>query len=828
MRSSRVSKRALRQVEREEGTWPHSQGVDEADLPHNKSTQPAKPEASKDASVAITADWMGDLIRNTIQWISSHRNDTHLKERVKELPIASKVGPNALEGPVEKFISTGNTSELSSDLEALMSHRRTTASLEDLHTAAPDTEVTVSDPGKVDRVIGSIMNNYVGRTVTGKDLNYLLSQTGLTPDEIYARLQEKGVQVEPGQDLQSTKFTFPSAEQPVTSSVVDEDYPMDDEDMDDEVECPECGGPGVPLGNLGSQRHYRCRNCGMDFSHKTASASASLYTPKTAAEIDVILEASGAWVRQAACSGVMQGKPSFVLGAKRALAVVSPQGDVLGKNGLTSRYASLVSKTASERSEIENKIRKLRQQVFEVPDDSPEQQAITKQIEKLKAQMAKLPSDQEYKGALDPDPRVRNRGLSIASLASKQASGGAEDDHPEDETETTVDSSVVSLLEACKREWTNLGDPVNPDTWPKEIERAILALNDKIVDAIQKTEDELADGEFYSKNVDEGVDREPSEGAGLLSGLNVDESDSPEEVEPKMTTASRKRGGLHPALEPENIKCVHCGRPYGQAIHNSRGALCPRCGKPMMRPNKFWQQKLIEEWDAEHAMDNQHKAQLVEKHADVTPTDTRRALKHVQSLKGDIADQFFQFKKIVEAANDASVIRAIAEDMVTLKAKVEEAEKVLTKQLSVLEEAEEVAKAKETATKKESSAKQANQYIKKCPGHKDSEGHLAEWCVTDKAGKTISSHTTQEKAEESFAAMERSKNSSAKKADCPTCGAPSTNTANCPSCQAQEQNPANQQPNTQPQAVKPQPVQPQTPVSPVKQYGSIMAGLNLE
>lgn len=33
-----------------------------------------------------------------------------------------------------------------------------------------------------------------------------------------------------------------------------------------EAECPMCGGPGVLLGKLGSRVHFRCRNCGMDFS----------------------------------------------------------------------------------------------------------------------------------------------------------------------------------------------------------------------------------------------------------------------------------------------------------------------------------------------------------------------------------------------------------------------------------------------------------------------------------------------------------------------------------------------------------------------------------
>lgn len=30
--------------------------------------------------------------------------------------------------------------------------------------------------------------------------------------------------------------------------------------------CPMCDGPGVLLGQLGQRVHYRCRNCGMDYS----------------------------------------------------------------------------------------------------------------------------------------------------------------------------------------------------------------------------------------------------------------------------------------------------------------------------------------------------------------------------------------------------------------------------------------------------------------------------------------------------------------------------------------------------------------------------------
>ena len=39
-------------------------------------------------------------------------------------------------------------------------------------------------------------------------------------------------------------------------------------EKDDAPECPACGGPGKLLGPLGKLTHYRCRNCGMDFSTK--------------------------------------------------------------------------------------------------------------------------------------------------------------------------------------------------------------------------------------------------------------------------------------------------------------------------------------------------------------------------------------------------------------------------------------------------------------------------------------------------------------------------------------------------------------------------------
>lgn len=40
----------------------------------------------------------------------------------------------------------------------------------------------------------------------------------------------------------------------------------DDDDVEFDPECPACGGPGVPLGTLGRLAHFRCRDCGTNFS----------------------------------------------------------------------------------------------------------------------------------------------------------------------------------------------------------------------------------------------------------------------------------------------------------------------------------------------------------------------------------------------------------------------------------------------------------------------------------------------------------------------------------------------------------------------------------
>lgn len=55
----------------------------------------------------------------------------------------------------------------------------------------------------------------------------------------------------------------------------------DDEPLEN-PECPACGGPGVPLGSLGRRMHFRCRNCGYDFSEEPPAETTTTPPPKAA------------------------------------------------------------------------------------------------------------------------------------------------------------------------------------------------------------------------------------------------------------------------------------------------------------------------------------------------------------------------------------------------------------------------------------------------------------------------------------------------------------------------------------------------------------------
>jgi DNA-directed RNA polymerase subunit RPC12/RpoP len=41
-----------------------------------------------------------------------------------------------------------------------------------------------------------------------------------------------------------------------------------EEEIEVTVECPMCDHPNVPMGQLGSLMHYRCRDCGVDYNEE--------------------------------------------------------------------------------------------------------------------------------------------------------------------------------------------------------------------------------------------------------------------------------------------------------------------------------------------------------------------------------------------------------------------------------------------------------------------------------------------------------------------------------------------------------------------------------
>jgi tRNA(Ile2) C34 agmatinyltransferase TiaS len=43
--------------------------------------------------------------------------------------------------------------------------------------------------------------------------------------------------------------------------------------------CPVCPGRGVPLGQLGTLRWYRCRDCGIDFNRRVKATTNSARRP---------------------------------------------------------------------------------------------------------------------------------------------------------------------------------------------------------------------------------------------------------------------------------------------------------------------------------------------------------------------------------------------------------------------------------------------------------------------------------------------------------------------------------------------------------------------
>lgn len=56
-------------------------------------------------------------------------------------------------------------------------------------------------------------------------------------------------------------------------SCPEHDVDFADQAVEDIAACPTCGAENAPMGTLGKRVHYRCRDCGMDYSNLTSSAS---------------------------------------------------------------------------------------------------------------------------------------------------------------------------------------------------------------------------------------------------------------------------------------------------------------------------------------------------------------------------------------------------------------------------------------------------------------------------------------------------------------------------------------------------------------------------
>ena len=387
----------------------------------------------------------------------------------------------------------------------------------------------------------------------------------------------------------------------------------------------------------------------------------------------------------------------------------------------------------------------------------------------------------------------------LASLKSA-ATGGANEEEPEEEEEpeNTLDSSVVALLDSCKNEWTSLGEPVNPGTWPKEIERAILDLNDSVVKAIETIQGKLVEGEYYIKNVDEGVDSGGGS-AVMMNDLNIappepGASSAPEEdnmagEKPKPEIPSPNSGkmgsnkeaissvgflllnfkkrwaGLSPeekqeiasengksleemesmfgsspqaptkgeAFDKERLSSktastsktalralienfIAWGKAWNAASPEEKEALAAQRNTTVEEMNKIFTPETTAGFSSfhEHAQNGgdagqaPKNVQASKKAAvEVTSTETKKALKFVEGLQDKVAEIFFEYKKTVETANNSALVKSGGEDMVRLKSKLSEVEKVLDKQFNVLEAAEEsvVDKKKASSVKKQEEAK---------------------------------------------------------------------------------------------------------------------------
>jgi formylmethanofuran dehydrogenase subunit E len=515
---------------------------------------------------------------------------------------------------------------------------------------------------------------------------------------------------------------------------------------------------------------------------KRKNGNLEVFIPKTAEEIDFIVQASGSWVGERLNKGVFAGKmPTFIINASEAVAVVSAFGDVFDAQSSkpTNKYASILNPSAKTAMDGPGGPDHRGPDLLPPPYSAglrggselagePSEIILIIKSKSFGVREVILPVNDKplHAGTL---PGLVQRacdqmlaGHYTTKSSAKTAAAGGAAEEPESEEETSVDSVVVSLLEACKSEWTSLGDPVNPATWPKEIDRALLSLNDELVAAIKKVEDKLVEGEFYSKNVDEGLEGGGSsvdslniappeteapdampmgdEGIPEADGLNTaaDEADEPLLSEAPKTGGLKKRAGLDdvnqvpdfrggigldtPPLPPSEALPQ---RNEFKVTFEDGNSLVTGFNGTLDDANAYYVGHGFNHGDVD-GKDRIVRAVRVEqlnapkiasaKNAvelpDVTTTETRKALKFTQSLQGDIATKFFEFKKVVQEANDSSLVKNVGEAFVALKTKLEDVEKILSKQLLLLETAESSIQDKKDSNAKKSFLLGADNFVK--------------------------------------------------------------------------------------------------------------------
>jgi hypothetical protein len=69
-------------------------------------------------------------------------------------------------------------------------------------------------------------------------------------------------------DLTGTVFCDDCASDALDSGLFTDEPPFDEDALDEYApqSCGTCGGVGFPLGSLGLRHHYRCEDCGIEFS----------------------------------------------------------------------------------------------------------------------------------------------------------------------------------------------------------------------------------------------------------------------------------------------------------------------------------------------------------------------------------------------------------------------------------------------------------------------------------------------------------------------------------------------------------------------------------